>query len=491
MFTDGALIGESLREAVAVENMTARVDARSHGATGKGTADETAALQSALDAAAGLVPVVVPPGTYLVNGVATGHRESRNGWIGGGLRPPTGSRLALSEGATLKVIPNGSPGYACIYLGVGQDNVTITGGRIVGDRAGHDYATEPKFTTHEYGYGIVTHGAKDVTIDGVTISGFTGDGVNIYSVGNLAFPHLYGEYVPSERVIVKNCRIDGSRRNNVSVIGCDRVTIENCTITRAGYSDGVHDGTAPRFGIDIEGSGANGADWETPLNVTIRNNRFGGNVNGSVMNYNGYGVNVEGNFADNVISFGFGTETVIRGNVIKSAGTTGNGISSNWSAGMYRANSVVCDNVVVGFTTGISVQRDSVLVSGNHVSGFASTGISTFGSSDVAISGNHVTGSGAASSVGVNVGSSNGVSVAGNRLSGVAIGVSLSALKSTGVDVTGNTIAATTGFRALPAGCEATFTANTVRLTAGGRLDNIKTPADVVVDGNVIRSPQP
>ncbi|QPX71666.1 hypothetical protein [Bacillus phage SP8] len=44
--------------------------------------------------------------------------------------------------------------------------------------------------------------------------------------------------------------IDGSRRNNISVTGCEYIILEGNTLTNAG--DG---GVTPKFGIDIEGYG--------------------------------------------------------------------------------------------------------------------------------------------------------------------------------------------------------------------------------------------
>ncbi len=86
------------------------------------------------------------------------------------------------------------------------------------------------------------------------------------------------------------------------------VTVEECVIEDAGTGNG----TAPKFGIDIEGYGEGDVDYEEPINVSIRNNHFSGNVSSSVTNFNGYGISIEGNHSDNTISYGYGTQTVIK-----------------------------------------------------------------------------------------------------------------------------------------------------------------------------------
>ncbi|MDI5791612.1 hypothetical protein PO124_34410 [Bacillus licheniformis] len=91
-------------------------------------------------------------------------------------------------------------------------------------------------------------------------SRFTGDGIIISNGGE--------GYRPSERIQVTNCDIRRSRRNNLSITGCDNVLVEGCEIADAGTGNG----TAPCFGIDIEGYSEGSIVYEEPVNVIIRNN---------------------------------------------------------------------------------------------------------------------------------------------------------------------------------------------------------------------------
>lgn len=457
------------------------------GAQGDGHTDDTDAIQAALDAAGSSLgrTAFVPGGVYMINAVKPIKGEvGRDSWIGGGLRPPAGTTLRLAHDAVLKVIPNGSPGYACVYIGHEQRHVTIEGGRIEGDRATHDYDTDTSYPSHESGYGIALHGAQDATIRGVEITGCTGDGVHIGSYGMLIADLPYH---PARRVTVTGCTIDGARRNNISVTGCDGVLIENCQITSAGTHDGIRDGTAPRFGIDIENYGEGSVDYQTALNVTIRGCRFIGNQAGAVMNFNGYGAVIEGNYSDNVISFGYSTECIIRGNVITSKGSAGNGIASN-GGGRYGANALVTGNVVTGFATGIQVQRDGVHVVGNKVSGFAGTGVTVFGANDATVADNDLADSAGVSSIGVNVANSTHVNVTGNTARTVRTGVNVGASKR--VVVSGNTITKAVAGIAVTGASEAILRDNATDLVghpAGQSYDYRWTgDASVLCQGNVM-----
>lgn len=96
--------------------------------------------------------------------------------------------------------------------------------------------------------------------------------------------------------------------------GCDGVLIEGCSIVDAGTGNG----TSPRFGIDIEGYSEGAVIYEKPVNIIIRNNTFKGNVNSAVTNFNGASVRIEGNQTDGTISYGYGTGTIISGNIIEN-----------------------------------------------------------------------------------------------------------------------------------------------------------------------------
>lgn len=128
------------------------VNVRDKGAKGDGRADDTAAIQAAIDAVGGTGgTVLVPDGTYLLD-VAGEQR----------VKPRSRMTLKLSDGATLKAIPTKAKSYAVLTIADASD-VWVLGGIIEGERDQH------RGKTGEWGMGInIGKDAKRITIGGLT-----------------------------------------------------------------------------------------------------------------------------------------------------------------------------------------------------------------------------------------------------------------------------------------------------------------------------------
>ncbi|MED4787515.1 right-handed parallel beta-helix repeat-containing protein [Bacillus atrophaeus] len=349
----------------------------------------TAGFNQALkDAAeAGICEIDIPRGIYLIDGVnkdSVTKPEEHAGII-----VPSNMTLNLHPEAEFRVAPNSSFGYTCFYIGE-VENVTIKGGKIRGERYQHDFTGHgdlEKKKTHEWGYGINVHGAKNVEILGVDIADFTGDCIMLNAKGMLNV--AWTTYRPARNVTIYNCRLDGSRRNNISITGAEDVVIDGNTITNAG----IHDGCRPMFGIDIEGYGEGDIDYEEPRNVKITENTLTGNVAQSVCNFSGYEVVISGNNSDNSISYGYGTDTVISNNTLVRKDRKYTAITSlGVSAGFNGNNAAITGNTIKGFSSGIDVRGADVTVSGNTITELGVDGIAlaTFEARNVLFSNNNV-----------------------------------------------------------------------------------------------------
>ncbi|MBT2721974.1 right-handed parallel beta-helix repeat-containing protein [Bacillus sp. ISL-46] len=124
---------------------------------------------------------VVPDGTYLV---------SKDGQI----NMVSNMDFQLGKGTVLQKEANSNTGYILLYMGPGVHNVSLKGGTYKGDKETHDYNMIK--STHEGGYGIVTSGASDVTIDGIKSIHFTGDGLAVGSMGKLIKEFYAKSFVP-------------------------------------------------------------------------------------------------------------------------------------------------------------------------------------------------------------------------------------------------------------------------------------------------------
>lgn len=137
---------------------------------------------------------------------------------------------------------------------VGASNVRITGGgNIIGDKM------ITSMTVGEKKHGIMLNDSTDVIIENINIRNCFGDGICIGGSSN-------GDDNVNTNVQIRNVKIDNCRRQGISVIYAENVTIDNCVITNIS-------GTAPQTGIDIEPN-SNGYC----RNITVSNCKFSGNA---------------------------------------------------------------------------------------------------------------------------------------------------------------------------------------------------------------------
>lgn len=216
---------------------------KSFGAVGDGVANDTDAIQRALDS--GSTIVSIPDGTYLIDAQ-------------GGLRPMSNQTVLLDSHAALKVIPNAAGSYQ-VFLLVSVRNVEIFGGQLLGDRSAH------LGKSGEYGMGIlVGKGTDDIRIRNIAIHDFWGDGIYIGSDSSGI----------ARNVLVENVVCDNNRRQGLTITQAESVIVRNSIFRNT-------KGIAPQSGLDIE---PNSGCYVS--NVTIQNNQFTGNA-GSGLIING------------------------------------------------------------------------------------------------------------------------------------------------------------------------------------------------------------
>jgi hypothetical protein len=225
------------------------VNVRNTGAVGNGIADDTAAIQNAVNQVGGTGgTVLVPAGTYMVNVAVSVVLKSN-------------MTLKLDAGATLKAIPTALGGYDIVKL-QNLTNVNVVGGRIQGERHQHlvpgNFANTIPNQNGEWGYGISVYAGSNIFIDGVAIAQCWGDGI------------LVGEGSgPARNVTVANVFADDNRRQGLSVTWADGIVIRDSTFNNTA-------GAWPQSGIDLEPS----RSTASVTNVKILNNTMNNNATG-------------------------------------------------------------------------------------------------------------------------------------------------------------------------------------------------------------------
>lgn len=243
---------------------------------GRNPVATTDGLQAALDwaDAEGFNQVVIPNGQYLLG-------KYGNAIYQQGLDLHSNMSLVLSSNTVLRMAANNKWNY-CVLRVSGEQNVTIQGGTIVGDRATHQYTPRSSDggTAHDEGHGIcIWSGSRRVLVENMVIRDLTGDGLLLLD--------------EATDITIRNNNIFNNRRQGVSLVGSLRVLIENNEIHHI-------KGTAPQFGIDIEGAGRRDRD------IVIRKNYFHHNRGGDIVSSTGRNTFI----IDNVMEQGAGNTYV-------------------------------------------------------------------------------------------------------------------------------------------------------------------------------------
>ena len=217
------------------------------GAKGDNESDDTEAINQAIGSLSTEHDTLyIPDGSYRVNTIQRINLRSD-------------IKVILGNNAKLIAIPNGEKSY-CILSLRGLNNVSITGGQLYGDRYEH------QGSEGEWGHGIGIFDSSDIVLDGIKIFNCWGDGIYLGS------DHEWTQDAGCSNIIIQNCELAGNRRNDLSIVSADNVTVQNCIFRDA-------NGTDPQFGVDIETNNDNNPSEH----IYFDNCMFYGNAKGSML----------------------------------------------------------------------------------------------------------------------------------------------------------------------------------------------------------------
>jgi len=207
-----------------------------------GDVDYTTYLQKGLDENKS---VLMPDFPVLINKV--------------GLNLKNNQIVSFQSNSCLIMEPNTESSYGILNI-IDVDNVKVNNAYLIGDKDKH------LGTNGEWGMGINILSSSNVIINNPTIEKAWGDGIYIGEISHKERKKYNKKKYYSSNVQIIGGKLDGNRRNGISVISVKNLLIENTLIQNT-------NGKLPMAGIDIEpNNNEQFLEDITIRNVTTKNN---------------------------------------------------------------------------------------------------------------------------------------------------------------------------------------------------------------------------
>ncbi|MFD2562448.1 right-handed parallel beta-helix repeat-containing protein [Aquimarina rubra] len=282
---------------------------------------------------------------------------------------PSNFHLKMSDNTKLRQYPAESRIENGAILAIRDaDNVTVSGGYLIGDRNDRIYAADD---VGLYGTHLMhIHSGRNVTIDGVNFVEGSKGALAIYSIGFRFNP----DYIPTYGINVINCTFKDIRRMGIALTDGSDILIEGNTFTNVGQPMSGSDGGEVGYAINIEAyrtRDANGVlmENERAFDILItRNTEINSRVGFTAATI-GQDITVEDNDIETrcILSLASGTKIINnRFNASAVAGET----FAIFAAGSHSDtvfDNEISGNDISGYAIGIATDTNDINVFNNNI----------------------------------------------------------------------------------------------------------------------------
>ncbi|WP_271784566.1 right-handed parallel beta-helix repeat-containing protein [Aquimarina algiphila] len=285
---------------------------------------------------------------------------------------PSDFNLVMSDDTNLRVFPGVAENERGALLAVRDaENITITGGNLIGDRDIRDYP--PGELAGQFGsHTLLINAGRNVTVDGVRFIDGSSGSLNINSIGFSFNPDTYN---PTTNVTVKNCIFENSRRMSIALTEGRDIKILNNTFTNTGNPSTNSDGGEVGYAINIEATRRRDPDtgelreFERVFDVLIKGNTETGSRGGCVSITIGQTVTVEENNFETQLVFTHTNGTRIINNTFKALSPEAKDRFAIFAAdgGETAFNNIISGNTISGYDLAIATNADDTDILNNTI----------------------------------------------------------------------------------------------------------------------------
>ncbi|GAA3641535.1 hypothetical protein GCM10022397_28400 [Flavivirga jejuensis] len=346
------------------------------------------------------------------------HREAVN--------IPSDFNLVMTDNSHLRIQPATTSteelDNGAIFSIRDEDNVTVTGGVLHGDRKVRYFS--PNDNGLEGSHLFYIQSGRNVTLDGIKFIDGSKGGLSISSIGFTTTPG----YNPTRNLKVYNCEFINIRRMSIALTDGRDILIEGCTFTDTAQPDANADGGEVGYAINVEAGrirDANGTliEQEKATDIIIRGNTETGSRGGSISVHIGQNVTIEDNDLETQVAYTYTNGTKIINNRFHGAQSSSNYAVFATGDGDTVYNNEIAGNIIKDYSSGIILNSNDIDVHDNVISG-GTIGIQLSKTINSQVYSNNIT----ASYAGISVSNTwlNNVEIKGNEISAGSLNMSFS-----------------------------------------------------------------